>query len=80
MSLRRARTILRLDGTSAAEIDALHAFAADPALRMVHASTHELYSSDLPPPANADVYFDGSDEHAGRLLKYCVIENHGCAA
>jgi hypothetical protein len=68
------------DGTTAAEIDALHAFAEDPTPRIVHASTHELYSSDLPPPANADVYFDGSDERAGRLLKYCVIENHGCAA
>jgi hypothetical protein len=68
------------DGASAAEIDALRAFEADPKLRVVHASTHELYSSDLPPPANAAVYFDGSDERAGRLLKYCVIENHGCAA
>ncbi|HEX3894600.1 MAG TPA: DUF3182 family protein [Rudaea sp.] len=70
----------RFGGASAAEIDALFAFAADPTLPVVHASTHELYSSDMPPPANADVYFDGSDERAGRLLKYCVIENHGCAA
>ena len=70
----------RFDGTSAAEVDALYAFAANPTLRMVRASTHELYSSAMPPPANADVYYDGADEHAGRLLKYCVIENHGCAA
>lgn len=65
---------------SAAEVDALHAFAADPALRMVRASTHEVYSPVLPPPADADVYFDGRDETDGRLLKYCVLEKDVCKA
>jgi len=59
---------------SAAEVAALKAFADKPDLDVVRASTHEIYSPDEQAPADADVHFDGDDIHAGRLLKYCLIE------
>jgi hypothetical protein len=67
----------RLGGASAAEIAGLSALAATPSLRIVRASTHEIYSQDEPLPKDADVYFDGADPHAGPLIKYCLVERHG---
>ena len=62
---------------SAAEVAALKAFAEDPHLDIVRAATHEVYSPDAQAPPGADVYFDGTDTHAGRLIKFCVIERNG---
>lgn len=66
----------RIGGASGAEVAALHAFNADPGLRMVHASTHEVYADDDAPivPPGAHVHYDGTDAHVGRLTKYAVAE------
>jgi hypothetical protein len=68
----------RLGGASGAEIAALEAFRADPALRSVRASTFETYDG-AEPPAGATVYFDGVDDRVGRILKYTVVDRHGDA-
>lgn len=69
----------RIGGASPAEIAAIEAFRADPALRTVHASTHEVYSLQ-PPPPHAHVYFRGVDERVGPLTKYSEIRIHGSPA
>jgi hypothetical protein len=66
----------RPGGASTAEVAALEAFHADPALAFVEASTFEVYGGCEPPP-DARVVFDGMDETAGRLTKYCVVHEHG---
>jgi hypothetical protein len=63
----------RIGGASPAEIAALEAFAADPALRAVRASTHEMYGTDEP-PAQANVHFRGIDPRIGAIAKFSVIE------
>ena len=65
----------RIGGASPAEIAALRAFAADPALQSVHASSHEVYTPPHVAPPEAEVLYDGTDAHAGRLLKYSVVES-----
>ena len=59
----------RIGGASGAELAALAAFQADPALDVVRAATTELYGGTTPPP-DADVYFDGVDKHVGAITKY----------
>jgi uncharacterized protein DUF3182 len=66
----------RFGGASAAEIAALEAFRADPALDIVRAATHEDYSADEPPPG-AKVHFRGEDASVGFLTKYTTIERDG---
>jgi hypothetical protein len=66
----------RFGGASAAEIAALEAFGAEPALEVVRASTHEVYSADAPPP-HARVHFRGDDASVGFLTKYTTIEHDG---
>jgi hypothetical protein len=68
----------RIGGASGAEVAALEAFRADPALRAVRASTVETYDG-AEPPAGATVYFDGVDDRVGRILKYSMVERHGDA-
>jgi hypothetical protein len=68
----------RAGGASGAEVAALEAFRAEPALRAVRASTVELYGegeASLPP--HATVYFRGVDERVGPITKYAVVEAHG---
>jgi Protein of unknown function (DUF3182) len=67
----------RYGGASAAEVAAIRAFAENPHLDIVRASTHELYGADAQAPSDADTYFDGSDPNSGRLLKFCVLESNG---
>jgi hypothetical protein len=68
----------RIGGASGAEVAALEAFRADPALRAVRAATVELYGPDVPPPpAHATVYFRAVDEKDGPMTKYAVAEPHG---
>lgn len=67
----------RMGGATGAEIAALEAFWADPALQVVHASTFEIYGESQAPPPQATVYFRGVDECVGLLTKYTVVEAHG---
>ena len=64
----------RLGGASGAEIGALEAFRADPALRIVRANSREVYGDAPVLPANAAVYFSGDDPHVGPLTKYAWTE------
>jgi len=64
----------RVGGATGAEVEALLAFRADPALRAVHAATIERYGDDVNPPNGATVYFAGTDERAGPLVKFTSIE------
>ena len=68
----------RIGGASGAEVAALEAFRAEPALRAVRAATVELYGPDVPPPpAHATVYFRDVDEKDGPMTKYALAEPHG---
>jgi hypothetical protein len=64
----------RVGGASGAEVDALTAFHADAKLRAVRAATVERYGSDVSPPANATVYFHGTDARVGPLTKYALTQ------
>jgi hypothetical protein len=64
----------RIGGASGAEIAALEAFAADPDLTTVRASTVEVYGASDAPPADAVVYFRAIDERVGPLTKYTTVE------
>jgi hypothetical protein len=67
----------RLGGASGAEVAALEAFRADPALRAVRASAVEAYGADAPPPPpGAAVYFRGVDGRVGPVTKYATVEPH----
>jgi hypothetical protein len=59
----------RIGGATGAELAALAAFEADPALRVVRAATTEVYGGATPPP-DAEVYFNGVDRHVGAIAKY----------
>jgi hypothetical protein len=67
----------RIGGASGAEIAALHAFSADPALRVVHASTREVYGEGHTTPEDAWVHYEGVDRHGQRLVKYVEVRRHG---
>jgi hypothetical protein len=66
----------RIGGASGAEIVALRAFAADPALRLVRSITCERYGSTTAVPAGAWVLFDGIDERVGPIIKYAMATDH----
>jgi hypothetical protein len=65
----------RIGGASSAEIAALEAFRADPALRIVRASCKEVYGDSVTPPARADVYFQGVDQTVGPITKFALLES-----
>ncbi len=67
----------RVGGASGAEVAALEAFRADPALRTVRASTVEVDGEGAPPPPppRATVYFRGVDDQVGPMTKYAVVES-----
>jgi uncharacterized protein DUF3182 len=65
----------RLGGASGAEVAALEAFRAGPAVRAVRAATVEVYGGAVPPPPpDATVYFRGVDERDGPMTKYATVE------
>jgi hypothetical protein len=64
----------RIGGASGAEVAALEAFRAEPALRAVRASTMETYGQAAPPPPNVVVYFRGVDQRDGPMTKYAFAE------
>jgi hypothetical protein len=66
----------RIGGASGAEIAALEALRAAPALRAVCAVTVERYGEGQAPPPNATIYFHGVDERDGPMSKYALVEPH----
>lgn len=66
----------RIGGASGAEVAALEAFAADPQLRTVRASTCERYGATALPPG-AWVLYDDVDARVGRLVKYATVSADG---
>ncbi len=66
----------RIGGASGAEIVALDAFRRNPALGVVRASTTEVYGVEPALPADALVYFSGTDEQAGPITKYARLEGY----
>lgn len=62
----------RMGGASSAELLALQAFADDPALQRVRASTHEIFG-EATLPADATLIFQGDDCEVGRICKYARI-------
>ena len=65
----------RIGGASSAELLALRAFAGDPALRRVRASTHEVFG-DAALPADATLFYQGDDREVGRICKYARIRDY----
>ncbi|MDR0276426.1 MAG: DUF3182 family protein [Paucimonas sp.] len=65
----------RIGGASSAELLALRAFAEDPALRRVRASTHEVFG-DAALPADATLFYKGDDREVGRICKYARIRDY----
>ena len=65
----------RIGGASGAEAAALHAFAANPTLRRVRASTTEVYvdGDGFKLPRGAWLLYDGPDKQGGRLVKYAQV-------
>lgn len=63
----------RIGGATGAEIAALEAFHADPALQSVRARCVEQFGPLAPTPAGAVVYFQGEDPEVGPLTKYTVL-------
>jgi hypothetical protein len=66
----------RIGGASAAELVALERFRADSKLRIVRASSVEVYGAHEVPP-NAVVHFRGVDDNAGAITKYTLVGSHG---
>jgi hypothetical protein len=66
----------RIGGATAAEVAAMGAFLADPALEVVCTSTVEEYGTAVEPPSDATVYYQGADDKIGPLTKYSLIRNH----
>lgn len=64
----------RIGGASAAEIQALLAFAEDPGLSRLRVSTHEVYGESAPLPSNAQVLYEGDDPQLGFLRKYIQVQ------
>ena len=65
----------RIGGASSAELLALAAFADDPALRRIRASTHEVFG-DTQLPADATLFYQGDDREVGRICKYARIRDY----
>ncbi|WP_260986401.1 DUF3182 family protein [Bordetella genomosp. 13] len=69
----------RAGGASMAEIAALEAFRADPALRKVTAYTRERYGAEHPRPQEDHLVFHGEDSAVGHISKSGGITHHGGA-
>ncbi|WP_369987221.1 DUF3182 family protein [Pseudomonas xanthosomatis] len=65
----------RIGGASSAELLALQAFADDPALQQLRASTHEVFGT-AQLPADATLFYQGDDSELGQLCKYARIREH----
>lgn len=65
----------RVGGASSAELLALRAFADEPALQRVRASTHEVFG-DVELPADATLSYRGDDCEVGQICKYARIREY----
>ena len=65
----------RMGGASSAELLALEAFAEDPALQQLCASTHEVFGTPNL-PSDATLFYQGNDSELGQLSKYARIRQH----
>lgn len=65
----------RIGGASSAELLALRAFADDPALQRIRASTHEVFG-DPELPDDATLFYQGDDREVGRICKYARIRDY----
>lgn len=63
----------RIGGASPAEVEAILAFAADPALQRICASTHEIYG-ETTIPADASVLYEGDDPDVGFISKFTKVQ------
>ncbi|UEM06284.1 DUF3182 family protein [Skermanella rosea] len=66
----------RMGGATGAELAVFEGFRADPSARSLRAATVELYGEGHSPPPCATVYFSGTDERVGPLLKYSMLGRH----
>lgn len=62
----------RIGGASSAEVLALEAFADDPSLQRLRASTHEVFG-DVELPADATLFYQGDDSEVGRISKFARV-------
>ena len=67
----------RIGGASPAEVEALLAFAADPDLQRICASTHEIYG-ETTIPADASVLYEGDDPDVGLISKFTKVQPYEC--
>jgi hypothetical protein len=67
----------RVGGASSAEIFALRAFQANPALNKVRATSLEFFGTAEQPPANATVLFRDQDPDVGFISKCVMVEPYG---
>jgi len=63
----------RIGGASPAEVEALVAFAADPQLQRISASSHEVYGQATL-PADAHVLYEGDDPDVGLISKFTQVQ------
>jgi len=63
----------RSGGASTAELAALTAFAQDPALQVVEATSVKRFGSLRKPPPGAVIHFEGDDPEEGPLLRYTMV-------
>jgi hypothetical protein len=68
----------RIGGASGAEVYALEAFARDPSLSVIQASTCEIYGATELPPHTA-VLYRGEDAQVGFISKLVTVEPYGNA-
>ncbi len=62
----------RIGGASSAEVLALQAFAADPSLQRLRASTHEVFD-DAQVPQDATLFYQGDDSEVGQISKFARV-------
>lgn len=65
----------RIGGASGAEVAALAAFVADPALKLVRTSICERYGGAVQVPSSAWLLFDGVDPRVGPITKFAQIHD-----
>jgi|SRR5690606_13468079 len=64
----------RIGGASSAEIHALQAFADDPYLEHIRASSWELYGASAPIPQHGRVLYQGDDPQVGPITKGVTLQ------
>ena len=63
----------RVGGASPAEIMAFETFKNEPRREFARVCCVERYGENIEIPENAEVYYQGVDDHAGPLTKYALV-------